>query len=124
MKIWMIAAAVVLLSACTSTLPAPTDSKSVVLFSSDSTNTLVASKLNGERVENGRYFSVLPGHNRLEVLVVGESGKNYTFNRFVLIDYDTFSKASTYEISLTDRGLTKALQLIDENGVLLGESSF
>ncbi|MCW2293147.1 hypothetical protein M2262_003197 [Pseudomonas sp. BIGb0408] len=124
MKVWMIAAAVVLLSACTSTLPAPIDSKSVVLFSRDSTHTLVASKLNGERVESGRYFSVLSGHNRLEVLVVGESGKNYTFNRFVLIDYDNFSKASTYKISVADRGVTKALQLIDENGVLLGESSF
>lgn len=75
-------------------------------------------------MESGRYFSILPGHNRLEVLVVGESGKNYTFNRFVLIDYDNFSKASTYKISLADRGVTKALQLIDENGVLLGESSF
>lgn len=124
MKIWIIAAAVVFLSACTAIVPTPTASNSIVLVSSDPTHTLVASKLNGKRVENGRYFSVVPGHNRLEVLVVGESGKNYTFNKFVVIDYDNFGKTGTYKVSLADRGVAKTLQLIDENGVLLGESSF
>lgn len=124
MKTWIIAATLFVLSACASTLPTPTASKSVVLFADDSTHTLVASKSNGERVENGRYFSVAPGHNSLQVLVVGESGKNYTFNTFVVIEYDSFNTASTYKISLADRGVTKVLQLIDENGVLLGESYF
>lgn len=123
MKNLLIAAMMLLLSACATAIPQPGENSALVIFSSDPASTLVASKVNGRAVEQGHYFKVSPGHNTLEVLVVANlgSGQESTMHKFASIDFSEFTSAATYRINLAERGANKALQLFDDEGNLLGE---
>lgn len=121
MKNLLIAAAMLLLSACTTAIPQPGENTALVIFSSDPASVLVASKVNGRAVDHGHYFKVSPGHNTLEVLVVANMGQESTMHKFASIDFSEFTSATTYRINLAERGVGKALQLFDDEGNLLGE---
>ena len=123
MKAFLIAAALLTLTACTTASPAVEENTALIGFSADSENVVVAEKVNGRAVKNGSYFQVSPGRNQLEVLVVSTVGEESTTSKFAVIEFSGFSAANIYKINVADRGVSKVLQLIDDNGTVLSEST-
>ena len=59
-------AALALLGACASPLPAPDPQQAWVELRTEPGDLLMAEKLDGQRLDDGRYFQVAPGAHRLE----------------------------------------------------------
>src|SRR5690606_32834584 len=66
MRALLLLAALSLLGACASPLPAPDPQQAWIDFRTEPGELLMAEKLDGRRLDDGRYFQVSPGAHRLE----------------------------------------------------------
>lgn len=121
MKLLFLATMSALLSACATQIPSANDSTAIITFQNSAGDLLMANKVNGVSVDNGRYFSVSPGNNKLEVLITSGTGQESSYAMFATLEYSDFAADNTYEMRIMDKGFQKSLQLIDCTGSLLSE---
>mgnify|MGYP003579517849 CR=1 FL=1 len=64
--------AVLLLSACAGPIPKADPSEAWIGLKEEAPNDLMAERVDGKRVDDGRFFEVPPGDHRLDVSLFGE----------------------------------------------------
>jgi hypothetical protein len=64
--------AVLLLSACAGPIPKADPSEAWIGLKEDAPNDLMAERVDGKRVDDGRFFEVTPGDHRLDVTLFEE----------------------------------------------------
>ncbi|MFJ4144439.1 hypothetical protein [Pseudomonas sp. NPDC089734] len=123
MKKLLIVCSLLIISACSTVLPAPDKTSSLVEMSANNKNTLLAQKVDGSTVRDGRYFQLSPGAHELEVLIVSQSFEGSTVSRFASFKFDHFLPESRYNLKLVGGSHNLHLQLRDETGELIKEVS-
>ncbi|WP_223113670.1 hypothetical protein [Pseudomonas syringae] len=106
-------------SGCAAVIPEPDNASSVVYLSADTGNTLLAERVDGSTVDDGRYFKVASGRHTLELLVLTELNGDSTRSDFVKVDVDNFQPDKRYRLVLTDNTLSHDLRLLDETGTVI-----
>lgn len=126
--------ALLLLAGCAGPLPQPDPQMAWVELRSAPANTLLAERLDGERLSDGRYFQVTPGRHVLEVrfqyeLYGGSGGGGGGFGEPVQINcyqqvvYDGFEAGRRYRLEVRPQ-LRRALALLsDERGEVVARSN-
>lgn len=124
-----------LLGACAGPLPAPDPQQAWVELYARAADTLLAERVDGEVLGDGRYFQVPPGKHRLEVRyqydVPGGGGGAFAGNDMtsqitcrVWLTYDGFAAGQRYRLELRPQ-LRKALaRLTDASGREVARSDF
>ncbi|KPW17125.1 hypothetical protein ALO83_103223 [Pseudomonas cannabina pv. alisalensis] len=123
MKSLSVISLLIVLSGCAAVIPKPDQASSVVYLSADPKNTLLAESIDGSTVNDGRYFTVTPGHHLLEVLVLTDSDTDSTTQDFVDLDVADFQSDRSYRLVLTDNTISRDLKLLDEDGTVIREIS-
>ncbi|WP_143514146.1 PA0061/PA0062 family lipoprotein [Pseudomonas syringae] len=106
-------------SGCAAVIPEPDKASSVIYLSADTGNTLLAERVDGSTVDDGRYFKVTSGRHTLELLVLTELHGDSTRSDFVKVDVDNFQPDKRYRLVLTDNTLSHDLRLLDETGTVI-----
>lgn len=110
---------ILMLAGCTTQKVTPDASSSVINFAHDVNSFLVAQRVDGVRVDEGRYFRVLPGQRELEVLVVNTGEENAFPSNFVKLSYE-FTAGTDYQLRAQDiGGRLRSIELRTMSGDLL-----
>lgn len=123
MKKILVVCMLLVISACSTVIPAPDKASSLVYLSANNKNTLLAQRIDGKTVSDGRYFRLEPGAHELEVLIVSQSFEGGTVSRFANVEFDNFQADNSYRLSLIGGSHNLHLQLHDEKGALVKEIS-
>lgn len=119
-----------LLSACASTSLPPVDPNMAwVDLQTLSGKLVMAERLDGQRVADGRYFQVTPGGHELmvrfdyEVMVGGRSLFSDPQERlcYITLDYDNFQPGQRYRLQARSLGFNAYARLYNAQGEVLTE---
>ena len=108
---------VLLLSACAGPMPKADPSEACIGLQEEAPNDLMAERLDGKRVDDGRYFEVTPGAHRLDVtLFEEEAGDDNQQDCQGRVQYDHFKAGEHYTLVETSLGTTVRAELKDGHG--------
>lgn len=108
---------VLLLSACAGPMPKADPSEAWIGLQEEAPNDLMAERLDGKRVDDGRYFEVTPGAHRLDVtLFEEEAGDDNQQDCQGRVQYDHFKAGEHYTLVETSLGTTVRAELKDGHG--------
>jgi hypothetical protein len=109
--------AVLLLSACAGPMPQPDPSEAWIGLQEEAPNDLLAERIDGKRVDDGRYFEVTPGTHRLDVtLFEEEEGDDNQQDCQGRIKYDHFKAGEHYTLVESSLGTSVRAELKDGHG--------
>lgn len=111
------------LSACSAVPPKPDKHSSMVYLSVYNREVLLAQKVDGKTVDDGRYFRLEPGRHKLEVLAISDQDEGTMLSRFATIEFDNFLPEGIYYLSLVTNSTSINLQLLDGNRTLIKEAA-
>lgn len=122
-------AALALLAACAGPLPRPDPAQAwIELHGALPSDLLMAERLDGRRLDDGRYFQVSPGAHRLVVSYRFEvaAGSLFGIDRFtrlcyLQIDYPQFAAGQRYRIEARNWRSSTESWLSDASGKRLAE---
>ncbi|AZE84661.1 lipoprotein, putative [Pseudomonas orientalis] len=110
-------AAVVLLSACAGPMPKADPSQAWIGLKEEAPNDLLAERVDGQRVDDGRYFEVSPGDHRLDVtLFEEEPGDDNQQDCQGRVEYKHFKAGEHYTLEESSLGTTIRAALKDGHG--------
>lgn len=118
----LILAALVLASAltgCAGTLPKPDASEAWIGLRDDVPDAMIAEKIDGHALQDGRYFEVKPGAHQLSVMLFDVHSANEDSNCTASLRYSGFDKGAHYTLAETRRGPEVGVQLNDAHGKAL-----
>jgi len=106
-----------LLSACAGTMPKPNPHDAWVGLQEEARNSMLAEKLDGKPIKDGRYFQVSPGKHSLEVMVYA-SNSVYVDDRtcHATLTYPHFKADEHYQLQENSLGLNMHVNLMDSQG--------
>ncbi|MEO6677837.1 MAG: hypothetical protein ABIO21_10710 [Pseudomonas sp.] len=114
---------VCLLSACAGPEPKADPSEAWIGLQQSGNTNVLAEKLDGQRVDDGRYFEVRPGVHRLEVTLIrgtdGNSAEPICSGR---LDYSHFQAGERYQMNTSSEGLSASASLVDSHGKQVAQS--
>lgn len=114
---------VCLLSACAGPIPAADPSEAWIGLQPSASNDLLAEKIDGQRVNDGRYFEVGPGAHQLDMtLISGADGNSSDLNCMGRLDYANFKAGEHYQVSASSEGETASFSLMDSHGKQVAQS--
>ncbi|NWA28493.1 hypothetical protein HX870_26810 [Pseudomonas gingeri] len=114
---------VCLLSACAGPVPKADPSEAWIGLGQGSTDDLLAERLDGKRVDDGRYFEVAPGKHDLEVLLVqGANGNTEQPECTGRVEYDQFKAGKRYHLLESGGGADVGVSLVNDHGATVAES--
>ncbi|MGY2291151.1 PA0061/PA0062 family lipoprotein [Pseudomonas sp. SDO528_S397] len=109
--------AVLLLSACAGPLPQPDPSEAWIGLREEAPNDLLAERVDGKRVDDGRFFEVKPGAHSLDVtLFEEEAGDENQQDCQGRIKYDNFKAGEHYTLVESSLGNNIRARLEDGHG--------
>ncbi len=109
--------AVLLLSACAGPIPKADPSEAWIGLREEAPNDLLAERVDGKRVDDGRYFEVTPGDHRLDVtLYEEEPGDDYQRDCQGRVEYQGFKAGEHYTLVESSLGTTVRASLKDGHG--------
>ncbi|SEB32868.1 hypothetical protein FIV41_33935 [Pseudomonas marginalis] len=109
--------AVLLLSACASPIPKADPSEAWIGLKEEAPNSLMAERVDGRRIDDGRFFEVPPGNHRLDVtLFEQEPGDDNNQECQAHIDYKHFNAGEHYTLLESSLGTALRATLQDGHG--------
>ncbi|KPG96956.1 hypothetical protein BJN42_15670 [Pseudomonas koreensis] len=112
-----------LLSGCAGPMPKADPSKAWVSFREESQGSLLAEKLDGQRLNDGRFFEVPPGAHRLDVaLFTNGPGDINEEQCSARIDFANFQAGKHYRLVESNLGEDYRARLYDAAGHQLGKT--
>ena len=125
-KIISSAALLITCSACAAPLPEHDPSKAWVDVQSQAGHQLSAQRVDGDKVNDARYFQVIPGAHQLQIRLTYDRGANNTGDsqRRCLVDfvYDGFQAGQRYSVRVLAKNWTVRAWLYSSDGQRLIES--
>ncbi|WP_152218810.1 hypothetical protein [Pseudomonas sp. SCB32] len=125
--------ALALLGGCAGPLPAHDPQMAWVDLYTTPGKTLMAERVDGQSVNDGRYFQVTPGHHELivrfqyEIPAGGGMGPGSDLAELtcrVKVTYDNFVAGQRYRLELRPQLRSALALLTDANGKLVAETDF
>ncbi|EZI28076.1 hypothetical protein [Pseudomonas extremaustralis] len=109
--------AVLLLSACAGPIPKADPSEAWIGLKEEAPNDLMAERVDGKRVDDGRFFEVTPGNHRLDVtLFEEEPGDDNQRDCQGSVEYKHFKAGEHYTLMESSLGTTVRASLEDGHG--------
>ncbi|WP_397459161.1 hypothetical protein AB3464_05750 [Pseudomonas asplenii] len=109
--------AALLLSACAGPIPKADPSKAWISLQEETPNDLMAERVDGKPVNDGRYFEVLPGGHRLDVTFFKEeAGDDNEQDCRGQIEYKDFNAGEHYTLVESSLGTALRASLMDGRG--------
>jgi hypothetical protein len=109
--------AVLLLSACAGPMPKADPSEAWIGLKEEAPNDLLAERVDGKRVDDGRFFEVTPGDHRLDVtLFEDEPGDDDQQDCQGRVHYKHFKAGEHYTLVESSLGMTVRATLKDAQG--------
>ncbi|MDP9512088.1 hypothetical protein Q7O56_23935 [Pseudomonas protegens] len=106
-----------LLSACAGQMPQPDPSQAWIGLQEEAPNDLMAERVDGKKVDDGRYFEVKPGAHRLDVTLFEESvGDSNQQDCNGHISYSGFKAGEHYKLVESSLGTEVSVRLYDAKG--------
>ncbi len=128
MRSLILLAALALLGACASPVPAPDPQQAWIELRTEPGELLMADRLDNRRLNDGRYFQVSPGAHRLQASYRFEVYIGSMFARdpvymlcYLRLDYDGFVAGQRYRLEARHQQLRTESWLSDANGKRLAE---
>jgi len=106
-----------LLSACAGSLPKPDPHDAWVGLQEEARNSMLAEKLDGQPLRDGRYFQVPPGKHSLQVMVYA-SNSVYVDDRtcHASLTYPRFKPDEHYQLQESSLGVAMHVDLVNDHG--------
>lgn len=108
---------VALLAACAGPMPQPDPSEAWIGLREEAPNDLLAERVDGQKIDDGRYFQVKPGAHRLDVTLfeenVGDSNQQDCDGH---ISYSGFKAGEHYKLVESSLGSEVSARLYDAMG--------
>jgi hypothetical protein len=115
---------VCLLSACAGPMPKADPSEAFIGLEQPGSDDLLAQRVDGRNVNDGRYFEVKPGAHRLDMtLISGADGNSADLNCMGRLDYSGFKAGEHYQIDASSEGLKAGVSLVDSHGNQVAQSN-
>lgn len=106
-----------LLSACAGPMPQSDPSEAWIGLQEEAPNDLMAERVDGNKVDDGRYFEVKPGAHRLDVTLFEESvGDSNQQDCNGHISYSGFKAGEHYKLVESSLGTEVTVRLYDAKG--------
>ncbi|POA31339.1 MULTISPECIES: hypothetical protein [Pseudomonas] len=112
-----------LLSACAGPVPKSDPSDAWIALQQPSSSSLLADRVDGRRVDDGRYFEVKPGAHRLQMtLLTGADGNSVEPTCMGHLQYSGFQAGEHYQINTSSEGQSASARLVDSHGKQVAQS--
>lgn len=114
---------VCLLSACAGPMPKADPSEAFIGLEQPGSADLLAQRIDGQQVNEGRYFEVKPGAHRLDMtLISGADGNSLDLSCTGHLSYSEFKAGEHYQVNASSEGLKAGVSLMDSHGNQLAQS--
>src|SRR5471032_1044016 len=114
---------VCLLSACAGPVPKADPSEAWIGLKQPNSADLVAERIDGKEVNDGRYFEVEPGAHHLDMkLFSGADGGSTDLNCAGRLDYSQFKAGEHYHLEASSEGEKARVNLMDSHGNQVAQS--
>ena len=108
---------VLLLSACAGPIPKQDPSEAWIGLKEEGNSDLMAERVDGKSINDGRYFEVTPGAHHLDVtLFEGATGDENEVNCQGKVNYQQFKAGERYELIESSLGPEVSATLVDSHG--------
>lgn len=112
-----------MLSGCAGQMPSADPSEAWIGLQEEPSGVLIAQDVDGQRLNDGRYFDVKPGSHQLDVdLVVERNGDEGQMNCQAGISFSQFKAGEHYTLVESSLGEEYSVKLEDSQGHQLGYS--
>jgi len=112
-----------LLSACAGPMPKADPSQAWIGLQDEAPNDLLAEKVDGKKIDDGRFFEVTPGSHKLEVMLVeiplGDGNQQDCSGQ---VSYNRFKAGEHYKLVESSLGQEVSARLMDSHGKELAET--
>ena len=115
-------AGVCLLSACAGPMPKADPSEAWIGLRDDNQDVVLAERVDGKNINDGRFFEVKPGRHDLEVMVYDERTNDDTQTCQADISYQGFKAGQHYRVVESNLGNNLSATLQDGQGKVLAHS--
>ncbi|MDI2594415.1 hypothetical protein POF45_23735 [Pseudomonas sp. 681] len=114
---------VCLLSACAGPMPQPDPGMAWIGLQEEAPNDMLAERVDGKRIDDGRFFEVAPGSHNLEVTLFeipgGDSNQQDCEGK---VSYNQFHAGEHYKLVETSLGREVSAKLEDSHGKELAQT--
>ncbi|WDH37724.1 hypothetical protein [Pseudomonas chlororaphis] len=108
---------VLLLSACAGPMPKADPNEAWISLEEEGSSDLMAERVDGKNVDDGRYFEVQPGAHRLDVTLFEEvGGDSNQVDCRGQVSYPSFKAGEHYKLVESTLGTEVRARLYDEKG--------
>ena len=108
---------VLLLSACAGPMPKQDPGEAWIGLKEEGNSDLMAERVDGKSINDGRYFEVTPGAHRLDVtLYEGATGDENQVDCQGKVNYSGFKAGEHYELIESSLGPEVSARLVDGHG--------
>ncbi|MGN7741018.1 PA0061/PA0062 family lipoprotein [Pseudomonas sp. 22526] len=108
---------VLLLSACAGPMPQPDPKEAWISLEEEGPSDLMAERVDGKNVDDGRYFEVQPGAHRLDVTLFEEvGGDSNQVDCRGHVSYPNFQAGEHYKLVESTLGTEVRARLLDAQG--------
>jgi hypothetical protein len=112
-----------LLSACAGPMPQPDPREAWIDLQQEAPNDLMAERVDGQKIDDGRYFEVAPGAHRLDVTLFEEpAGDSNQEDCSGHLRYEHFQAGEHYRLVESSLGQAVTAQLLDSHGKRLASA--
>jgi len=106
-----------LLSACAGPMPKADPSQAWIGLQDEAPNDMLAEKVDGHKIDDGRFFEVTPGAHKLDVMLVtvpwGDGNQQDCSGE---VSYDQFKAGEHYKLVESSLGRRVSARLMDSQG--------
>lgn len=115
---------VCLLSACVGPMPQPDPALAWIGLQEEAPNDMLAERVDGKRIDDGRYFEVAPGAHDLDVTLfenpMGDSNQEDCSGK---VHYNQFKAGEHYQLVESSLGEEVSARLEDSHGKQLAQTA-
>lgn len=111
-----------LLGACAGPMPKPDPQKAWIGLQEDTQDTVLAEKVDGKPIDDGRYFEVRPGEHDLAMMIFHQQDNDEQQTCQVDLDYQGFKAGEHYRLVESSLGLDLRASLENARGQTVAEA--
>jgi hypothetical protein len=109
------------LAGCAGPMPKADPSEAWIGFKEEPQGSLLADEVDGQRLNDGRYFEVAPGAHKLDVNLIVDGPGNNQEDCHVQVNFKDFKAGEHYRVVETSFGPDYRASLVDSQGHQLGK---
>jgi len=112
-----------LLSACAGPMPKADPSEAWIGLQNEAPNDMLAEKVDGQKIDDGRFFEVPPGAHKLDVMLVempwGDGNQQDCSGE---VSFNQFKAGKRYHLVESGSGVDVGAELVNDHGVTVAQS--